>query len=325
MLAGIIVGGIAGVILLALLAWFLIRRRRRKEETIYPWNDQRRLAGPGSASDQLSPMTITGSPLSPYQDTPFSGRHPNAAWGTTPSPQMAQRDPFATGAVLALPMRPQPPASNVTSYYPYAQSVSPPTEAGDPPTARTQRSHSTERAYSGMSPASPFHHTAPSSGAIPSDMGDAEIRVASYAGTSHPNILSLPSQLSSRQMSGLSPYMSNTGRSSSARSHTPISSDGDASFGRRKQGAALPLTSRQPSSMLSADQLSQIRMIVEGRLQDWGPVSLPGENILPPDYSQVCDFDGGKRAFTDGACYERRQNLCPDRCRMTDTLRIDSD
>lgn len=201
--------------------------------------------------------------------------------------QMAPRDPFATGAVLALPMRPHPPASNVTSYYPYAQSVSPPTEIGQPDTAPTQRTHSTERAYSGLSPVSPFHHTTPSSGAIPSDLGDADIRAASYAGTSHPNLLSLSTHPSSHQMTGLSPYLSNTGRNSSARSTTPTSSDGGASFGRRKQGVALPVTSRQPSSVLSHDQLSQIRMTVEGRLQDWGPVSVPEENVLPPDYSQV--------------------------------------
>lgn len=322
MLAGVIIGGIAGVVLLALLVWFLIRRRRRKEETIYPWNDQRRLAGPGSTNDQLSPMSITGSPLSPYQDTPFGGRLPNAAWATTPSPQMSQRDPY-TGAVLALPIRPQPPASNVTSYYPYAQSVVPPTEAGDPDAAPTQRTRSTEGAYSGMSPGSPFHHTAPSSGAIPSDLGDAEIRVASYAGTGHPNILSLSSHLSSRQMSGLSPYL-NASRNGSSRSHTPTSSNGDTSFGRRKQGAALPPTARQPSSVLSADQLSQIRMIVEGRLQDWGPVPLPGETILPPDYSQVCRSDVARwhvlmaLALTGDRTFARTG-------RMTDTLLIDSD
>jgi hypothetical protein len=50
----------------------------------------------------------------------------------------------------------------------------------------------------------------------------------------------------------------------------------------------LPPTASSPLSTFSQDELSAIRMIVEGRLQDWGPLSIPDEEtILPPDYSQV--------------------------------------
>lgn len=292
--------------IVAFLVWYVVRKRRN-DGTIYPWQDRRPLAGPGSPSDGHSPMDLTGSPLSPYQDAPFaSGLYPNAAWTNSSAPQMVQRDLFVTGPVLGLPVRPHPPASNVTSYYPYAQSVSPPTEIGGQDTAQTQSTQSTERADSNMTRSSPFHHTAPSSGAIPSEMGDAEIRTASHAGASRPNILSLSTHPSSHHMTGLSPYLANSGCASTTRSLTPTSSDGASSFGRRKQGAALPATSRQPSSALSEEQLSQIRMIVEGRPQDWGP--FPEENILPPDYSQVCGFRAWKSVCADADCVHRRRS-----------------
>ncbi|GHJ84900.1 hypothetical protein NliqN6_1302 [Naganishia liquefaciens] len=283
-LAGIITGAITSVIIVALLVWFVVRKRKQ-DETIYPWRDQRPLACSGSASDPHSPMALTGSPLSPYQDTPFTGgRYPNATWTTNPLPQMVQREPFVSGAA---PARPHVPASNATSYYPYAQSVVPPTEIGEPDSAASKGTHSTERAYSGLGRGSPFHHTAPSSGAMPSEMGDTEIRVASHAEASLPNILSLSAYPSSHHITGLSPYLTNSGGGSTARSSTPTSSQGSGSFGRRKQGVALPVTSRQPSSVLSQEQLRQVRMVVEGRLQDWGPV--PEEHILPPDYSQATE------------------------------------
>jgi hypothetical protein len=230
-------------------------------------------------------LALTGSPASPYQDTPFSGRqYPlGTAWPGNASPNMAQLDPFTTGAILPLPnARPPVPASNM-SYYPYAQSVSPPTEAPEPEDTLSDTTRSTtDRAYSGMSPHSPFHHTAPSSGAIPSVLGEpVEIRTASQGYSTRPNITSL----TSGQPSSLSPYQPSR---HSDRSASPLSTR-DHSFGRRKQqGTALPLTASAPLSTFSQDELSAIRMIVEGRLQDWGPVSVPEEEtILPPDYSQV--------------------------------------
>lgn len=270
------------------MIWFLIRRRNKnKDVTAYPWDDQRRLAGGSSANGGLSPLALTGSPASPYQDTPFSGgRYPlGNAWPGNASPNMAQVNPFTTGAILPLPnmQRPGPPASNM-SYYPYAQSVSPPTEAPEPEDSLSDTTRSTtDRAYSGMSLHSPFHHTAPSSAAIPSVLGDpAEIRTASQGYSVRPNITSLTSS----QPSSLSPYQPS--RQNSGRSATP-SSAASNSFGRRKQnGARLPPTATPPLSTFSQDELSAIRMIVEGRLQDWGPVSVPEEEtILPPDYSQV--------------------------------------
>jgi hypothetical protein len=289
-LVGIVIASVTAIAALALLFWFLLRRRNKnKDVTAYPWDDRRRLATiDGSSPGGLSPMGLSGSPASPYQDTPFSGRYPQAnAWPGNASPNMTQVNPFTTGAILPMPnaVRLPAPASNM-SYYPYAQSVSPPTEAPEAEDTLSATTRSTDRAYSGMSPHSPFHHTAPSSGAIPSVMGEpAEIRTTSQGYSTRPNITSL----TSGQPSSLSPYQLSR---QSVRSASPASGRGQ-SFGRRKQhGAALPPTASAPLSTFSQDELSAIRMIVEGRMQDWGPVSVPEEEtILPPDYSQVsCRF-----------------------------------
>ncbi|KAI5454440.1 hypothetical protein NCC49_004492 [Naganishia albida] len=170
------------------------------------------------------------------------------------------------------------------SYYPYAQSVSPPTEAPEPEESLSNTTRSTtDRAYSGLSPHTPFHHTAPSSGAIPSGLGDpVKPRTASQSYPTRPNITSL----ASGQPSSLSPYQPSRHSDRSA-----SSSFSREDFGRRKQhGAPLPPTARSPLSTFSQDELSAIRMIVEGRLQDFGPVTVPEEEtILPPDYSQATE------------------------------------
>jgi hypothetical protein len=284
-IAGIAIGSVATIACLALLIWLLCRRREKKT-SLYHWSDNRGLTLGSSMGDSFKPAAFTDTPISLYHDAPYDGR--NGIWPSSQaSPQTMQQTQFMPGDIFA--QMPAPPASNSTSYYPYAQSVNPPSDVGDAGeyTARNQRNMDA-RAYSGTDSSTPAHHTAPSSGAIPSILGDpAEIRVASQAYSMRPELQSVASM---RQ----SPHAANITRNISVNSMTPSSIATTGSFGRRKQrGVPLPLTSAPPVSALSEERLRQMRMIVEGRPQDFGPVSISDDNRsvaateLPPDYVQV--------------------------------------
>ncbi|KAJ9095682.1 hypothetical protein QFC21_005554 [Naganishia friedmannii] len=286
-IAGIAIGSVATIACLALLIWLLCRKRE-KTTSLYHWSDNRGLTLGSAMGDSFKPVALTDTPISLYHDAPYAGH--NGVWPSSQvSPQMMQQTQFMPGDIFA--QMPGPPASNSTSYYAYAQSVNPPSDAGGTGEyAARNGQHMDARAYSGTDSSTPAHNTAPSSGAIPSILGDpAEIRVASQAYSMRPELQSVTSM---RQ----SPRAANVTRNISVNSTTPSSIATTGSFGRRKQrGVPLPLTSAPPVSALSEERLRQMRMIVEGRPQDFGPVSISDDNRslavteLPPDYVQATE------------------------------------
>ncbi|KAJ9114709.1 hypothetical protein QFC22_005585 [Naganishia vaughanmartiniae] len=287
-IAGIAIGSVATIACLALLIWLLCRKREKKQ-SLYHWSDNRGLTLGSSMGDSFKPVGLSDTPISLYHDAPYDGH--NGRWPSSQvSPQMMHQTQFMPGDVFA--RFPEPPASNSTSYYPYAQSVNPPSDVGDAGGHTAQNQRSTDaRAYSGTDSSIPAHNTAPSSAAIPSILGDpAEIRVASQAFSMRPELQSVASMRQSPH-----PAVDIT-RNISVNSTTPSSIATTGSFGRRKQrGVPLPLTSAPPVSALSEDRLRQMRMIVEGRPQDFGPVSISDDNRslavteLPPDYVQATE------------------------------------
>ncbi|KAJ9111348.1 hypothetical protein QFC19_001116 [Naganishia cerealis] len=293
-LAGIIIGSIATIACLALLAWLCFLKRQKKKTSPYRWDDNNRRLNLGSAmSESFKPIDLGDTPISLYQDTPYAAQ--NARWPSSQgSPQMMQQSHFMPGEVFA--HLPGPPASNSTSYYPYGQSVNPPSDIGDSGEYDINRADMAYQAYSGTGSSRPAHNTAPSSAAIPSILGDpAEIRVASQACSMRPELQSVSSMRRS-------PPGAEVTRNVSVNSVTPSSLATTGSFGRRKQrGVALPLTASPPVATLSEQHLRQMRMIVQGRPQDFGPVSISDDNRsvsateLPPDYVQAFDTSSNTR------------------------------
>lgn len=229
-------------------------------------------------------------------------------WPSTNSP-VVQQTGFTPGEML-----PYSSPLGSRDYHPYAMSFNPPTVAESPISrrgngstfgngpSRTQHLNYTAPSsaalpsslgvrnpvYAASTSAAPSslgvllnNYAAPSSAALPlSPDGNSQIRNASQAFSNHPNLLSIGSgnraSRLQRNTSGVS---------------TPSSLATTGS--RRKQmGVALPPTSAPPSSVLSEERLRQMRMIVEGRPQDWGPV-VSGDSrseartTLPPAYAQV--------------------------------------
>lgn len=199
-------------------------------------------------------------------------------------------------------------------YHPYAMSFNPPTVAESPISRRDNGS-----TFSNGPPRTRhLNYTAPSSAALPSSLGvrnpvyatstsaapsslgamlnnyaapssaalppspedSGAFRTASHALSNHPNLLSVGSGTRASRLQRNMPGAS-----------TPSSLATTGS--RRKQmGVALPPTSAPPSSVLSEERLRQMRMIVEGRPQDWGPIvsndsRSEARTTLPPAYAQV--------------------------------------
>jgi hypothetical protein len=283
-------------------------RKRNKPDSLFHWEDRSAISLI-STEDKFSPtsLAVTSADRQGPEELPGSG------WPSANSPVMRQAG-FTPGEML-----PQSSPLGSLEYYPYAMSFNPPTE-GDSPTSRRGN-------LAGLgSPARPqlLNYTAPSSAALPSSLGpryqsnmpsttaapsSLGVLLNNYAA---PSSSALPRSLGNRTTSqalSTQPNLLSPGRNSRASrlqrnasgASTPSSLATTGS--RRKQmGVALPPTSAPPSSVLSEERLRQMRMIVEGRPQDWGPMSVPDDSrsartTLPPAYAQAsislesCYFD----------------------------------
>ena len=170
-IAGSVIGGLVGLALFALLAWFLLRRRKSKRDYMEPSAEPMDLSG-----DEVKPYPH-GSPEAAYAvaagPSVGLGSSPNT-WGRSSSPSAREMDHTSTPFLTAVP---PPPASSATSFsrsdYPsspvnsaspiheYAPYVNPFTGSGGP------RSTS-DRQSSTYTPAASF--TGTRSGATPSSI-----------------------------------------------------------------------------------------------------------------------------------------------------------
>lgn len=320
--AGIAIGGVALIVCVALIIW-RCTKKRSKRDSLYHWEESSAISLISTENDKFSPMTFTASPQGRYQDSPYSGRRLNTGWpATSPSSTMQQVE-YPREEMLRLPESAPLAPLSVFDYYPYAQSVVPPTEAGSPvfgggtmhltgsSPSRSGRSQallyaapSSAALPSALGPSLPNYsdsasaavssslgallrnYAAPSSSALPSSAGEpAEIRVASQVQSGRPNLLNT-SDL---------PRASRLQRNDSSVS-TPSSIATTGSRAGKQMGVALPSTATVPTSTLSDDSLRRMRMAIDGRPQDWGPLTVSDDSrsmartsqrTLPPAYGQA--------------------------------------
>lgn len=280
-------------------------RKRTKPDSLFHWEDRSAISLVSTEEDKYSPTSLALSSAGRDRE---SDHLLGSGWPSANSPVMRQTG-FTPGEML-----PHNSPLGSLEYYPYAMSFTPPTEGespssrrgnvvkqGDPPrlVQLNYAAPSSAALPSSLGPryptqtpstvASPSslgvllnNYAAPSSSALPRS---PENRIASQALSPQPNLLS----------PGSNSRASRLQRNASGAS-TPSSLATTGS--RRKQmGVALPPTSAPPSSVLSEERLRQMRMIVEGRPQDWGPMSLPDDRrntrtTLPPAYAQVSVLEG---------------------------------
>lgn len=275
-------------------------RKRTKPVSLFHWENRSAISLVSTEEDKYSPRTLAVTSTGHNHE---SDQRLGSGWPMADSPVMRQAG-FTPGEML-----PHSSPLGSLEYYPYAMSFTPPTE-GESPTSRTGNTVNL-----GSPPRAPqLNYAAPSSAALPSSLGP---RYPTHA----PSTTAAPSSLGVLLNNYAAPSSSALPRSpqtrtvSQALSHQPnLLSPGSHSRGsrlqrnlsgastpsslattgsRRKQmGVTLPPTSAAPSSVLSEERLRQMRMIVEGRPQDWGPMSLPDDRrttqtTLPPAYAQV--------------------------------------
>jgi hypothetical protein len=102
---------------------------------------------------------------------------------------------------------------------------------------------------------------------------------------------------------------------------TPSSIATTGSRAGKQLGVSLPSTATMPNSTLSEETLRRMRMTVDGRPQDWGPItssddsrSIGGvsQRTLPPAYTQVStNFISLPPGLVLITC-SRRPSLCRD-------------
>jgi hypothetical protein len=311
------------VVCVAVIIW-RCTKKRSKRDSLYHWEENSAINLISTENDKFSPMTFTASPQGRYQDSPSSVRRQHAGWPATSPYSATQQVEYPREEMLVLPeTAPMAPLSGF-DYYPYAQSVVPPTEAGSPifrtgnaslPSSSQTRSPrsqallyaapSSSALPSALGPSLPGYsdsasaavsssldallrnYAAPSASStgLPSSLGDsAEIQVANQVQSTRPNLLTT---------SNLRPD-SRLQRKDSAAS-TPSSIATRGSRAAKQMGVALPSTATMPTSTLSDDTLRRMRMAVDGRPQDWGPMVVSDDGrsgrtslrTLPPAYAQA--------------------------------------
>lgn len=298
-------------------------KKRSKRDSLYHWEGNSAISLISTENDKFSPLTLTASPCARYQDSPASGYRFNGTWPTTSPSSTMQQVEYPREEMLVLPeTAPLPPLSGFENY-PYAQSVVPPTEAGSPVSrrgntclagnsqSRSGRSQallyaapSSSALPSALGPSMPKYsdsapaavsssldallrdYTAPSSSALAPSSGDsAEINFATRMQSRRPDLLHTSD-------SQRSPRLQRNDSSVS----TPSSIATTGSRAGKQIGVPLPSTASMPTSALSEEILRRMRMAVDGRPQDWGPVAIPDDNrsiggvsqrTLPPAYAQV--------------------------------------
>lgn len=288
---------------IAFLVWRCIQKRN-KPDSLFHWEDRSAISLV-STEDKFSPTSLAVTSAGRTEDP---DRLMGTGWPLTNSPVMQQTG-FTPGEML-----PHSSPLGSRDYHPYAMSFNPPTVAESPISRRDNGS-----TFSNGPPRTRhLNYTAPSSAALPSSLGvrnpvyatstsaapsslgamlnnyaapssaalppspedSGAFRTASHALSNHPNLLSVGSGTRASRLQRNMPGAS-----------TPSSLATTGS--RRKQmGVALPPTSAPPSSVLSEERLRQMRMIVEGRPQDWGPIvsndsRSEARTTLPPAYAQV--------------------------------------
>ena len=236
------------------------------------------------------------------------------------------------------------PSLSGFEYYPYAQSVVPPTEAGSP-VSRRGNTNLTGNIQSRSGRSQALLYAAPSSSALPSALGPSMAKYSDSASAAvsssldallhdytAPSSSALPpssgdsAEISfATHMQSRRPDLSNTSdlrrstklqRNDSSLS-TPSSIATTGSRAGKQIGVPLPPTATMSTSALSEEILGRMRMAVDGRPQDWGPVTIPDDSrsiggvsqrTLPPAYTQVsADLPlslagiDGNRMLGDGA------------------------
>lgn len=320
-LAGIIIGGVALAALIVFLAW-RCARKRDKASSLYHWDDHSALSLISTEGDKSNSPLDFLTPVGRSQDSSGLDRRMNPAWPSNAASPVMQQTGFLPGEMLPHAA----PSAGYYDYYPHALSFNPPTEEGSPISregnvpnfgseghGRAQRLHYTAPSSAALPSSLGVHqpiyatsstgahssslgallrnYAAPSSAALPSSPEDpAEIRTASQAFSNRPNLLTVGNGTRDPQLQ----------RNVSSVS-TPSSTATIGSRGRKQVGVALPPTSAPPASALSEERLRQMRMIVDGRPQDWGPMSISDDTrseartTLPPAYAQVrisCEATG---------------------------------
>ncbi|WVR00251.1 hypothetical protein IAU59_007394 [Kwoniella sp. CBS 9459] len=285
-IAGGVAGGVVGLALVAILAWFLHKRsKRNKEDLAYVMRSK-------------GPMDLDGGEVKPYehgtnayhQPLPSSSSSdvgfPQNGIGQDLIPAAREIDHSRTPFLTAVPA---PPPSNATSY---PRSVNPPSSVGSPPSL-AQRSNSSHLNPFGITAASTatFGHGHGSSPQGSSAGDDDSIVTPSPGGGGATTTRPAKSAGVALPFTARPPVL------------PPISSGSDS--GHDMSELAPP---PQPQPAFGRERNSSFgsqRMYVPGREQDMGPVPLPparsgqGDGneedeeqedqygTLPPDYHQA--------------------------------------
>ncbi|OCF39001.1 hypothetical protein I317_07218 [Kwoniella heveanensis CBS 569] len=291
-IAGGVVGGVVGLALVAVLAWFLHRRsQKNRDDVAYVLRSK-------------EPMDLDGGEVKPFEhrngasayhyplpsssssDTGYP-QHAAAGPGTIPVAREIDhsRTPFLTSV-------PAPPASNVTSY---PRSLNPPTSAGSPP--------SMPSGY-----LNPFSNTAASSATFSHEHGSSP--QPSSAGDDDAIVTPAPGKGATTRTKSAGVALPYTARPPVL---PPISSASES-------GPETPTPVTQSASgqeRMRTSSFGSGRMYVTGREQDMGPVAVSprqgeggqgGEGdddasgemdhrygTLPPDYRQTTEPLPGQR------------------------------